>query len=54
MNPFEHLNSEKTRIYNERQCLIDDRKNLCEYGGLHPMMSREGKYIPGKVYNTTK
>ena len=49
MNPFEHLESEKTRIENQRQFLIDNRKNLCEHGGLHPMIERKVKYIPGKL-----
>ena len=54
MNPYEHLESEKTRIENKRQFLIDNRQNLCEHGGLHPMITRKGKYIPGKVYNSMK
>ena len=54
MNPVEHFKSEKTRIENKRQFLIDNRKNLCEHGGLHPMISRKEKYIADKVYNTTK
>ena len=54
MSPVEHLESEKTIIYNKRQFLIDNRKSLCERGGLHPMIARKGKYIPGKVYNSMK
>ena len=54
MNPVEHLESEKTRIENESQFLIDNRQNLCENGGLHPMISRKVKYIPGKVYISMK
>ena len=34
--------------------MIDNRQNLCEHGGLHPMISREGKHTPGKVYNSMK
>ena len=34
--------------------MIDNRQNLCEHGGLHPMIEKKGKYIPGKVYNYTK
>ena len=33
-------------IYN-KQC-------LCEHGGLNPMISRKGKYIPEHVYNQMK
>ena len=51
MNPFEDLESEKARIENKRQFLIDIRQKSCEHGGLHPMISRKGKYTPGKVYN---
>ena len=54
MNPVEHLESEKTRKDNKRQFLINNRQTLCEHGGLHKMISRKGKYIPGKVYNYTK
>ena len=51
MNPFEHLESEKTRIENESQFLIDNRQNLCENGGLHPMITIKIKYTQVKVYN---
>ena len=54
MNPVEHLESGKTRLENKRQFLIDNRRNLCEHGGFHPMISRKGKYTPGKLYNSTK
>ena len=54
MNPVEHLESEKTRIDKKSQFLIDNRQNLCEHGGLHPIIVQKGKYIPGKVYNSTK
>ena len=54
MNPVEHLESWKTRIENKRQFLIDNRQNLFEHGGLHQMIERKGKYIPGKVYNYMK
>ena len=36
--PVEHLESEKTRIENKSEFLIDNRQNLCEHGGLHPMI----------------
>ena len=49
MNPVKHLELEKTRIENKRQFLIDNRQNLCECGGLYPMISKKGKYIPDKV-----
>ena len=49
MKPVEYLESEKTGIENKSQFLIDNRKNLCEHGGLHPMIERKVKYIPGKL-----
>ena len=27
---------------------------LCDHDGLHPMIARKGKYIPGNVYNQMK
>ena len=30
--------------------MIDNRQNLCEHGGLYPMISQKGKYILGNVY----
>ena len=54
MNPVEHLESEKTIIENKRNKFIDNRKNLCEHGGFHPMIARKGKYISGKLYNSMK
>ena len=54
MNPYEHLLSEKSRIENKSQFLIDNKQNLCEHGGLHPMIARKGEYIPDKVYNSMK
>ena len=52
MNPYEHLLAEKSRIENKSQFLIDNKQNLCEHGGLHPMTARKGKYIPVNVYNS--
>ena len=40
----------KTRIENKSWFVIDNRQNLCEHGGLYPMISRKGKYILGNVY----
>ena len=54
MNPYEHLESEKTRIENKSRFFIDNRKNVCEHVGLNPMIGRKGKYIPGNVYITMK
>ena len=54
MNPVEHLESEKTRIENKSQFLIDNSQNLCEHGCLHPMIARKGKYIPGNAYISMK
>ena len=54
INPVEHLESEKTRIENKSQFLIDNRQNLCEHSGLHQMIAQKVKYIPGKVYNSMK
>ena len=50
MNPYEHLLSEKSRIENKIQFLIDNKQNLCEHGGLHPMTAQKGKYTPVNVY----
>ena len=54
MNPYEHLLSEKSRIENKSRFLIDNKQNLCEHGGLHPMTARKGKYIPVNVYISMK
>ena len=54
MNPYEHLFSEKSRIENKSQFLIENKQNLCEHGGLHPMTARKSKYIPVNVYNSMK
>ena len=54
MNPYEHLESEKTRIENKSRFLIDNRQNLCEHGGLNTMIAQKVRYIPGKVYNSMK
>ena len=34
--------------------MIDNRQNLYEHGGLHPMTERKGTYIPGNVYISMK
>ena len=34
--------------------MIDNRQNLCEHDGLHPMTARKIKYIPGGVYISMK
>ena len=54
MNPYEHLLSEKSRIENKSQFLIDNKQKLCEHGGLHPMTSQKGKYTPVNVYISIK
>ena len=54
MNPYEHLQSEKTRIENKSRFLIDNRQNLCENGGLHPMTELKSKYIPVNAYISMK
>ena len=54
MNPYDHLDLKKNRIEKNIQFLIDNKKCLCEHGGLYKMISRMGKYIPGNVYNNTK
>ena len=54
MNPYEHLQSEKTIIENKSRFLIDNRQNLCEHGELHTMTAQKGEYIPGDVYISTK
>ena len=42
MNPYDHLESEKSRIGEKRHYLIDNNQCLCEYGGLHPMIAIKG------------
>ena len=54
MNPYERLLSEKSRIENKSQFLIDNKQNLCKHGGLHPMTARKGKYIPVSLYISMK
>ena len=54
MNPYEDLLPEKLRIENKSQFLIDKKQKLCEHGGLNPIKSRKGKYIPVNVYNPMK
>ena len=54
MNPYEHLQSEKSRIEKKSRFLIDNKQNLCEHGGLHPMTAQKGKYIPGNIYSSMK
>ena len=46
---IEDLESAKTRIDIMRQFFIDNRKKLCEHGGLHAMIAIKGKYIPGNI-----
>ena len=54
MNPYEHLLSEKLRTKKKSQFLIDNKQHLCEHGGLYPITSRKGKYIPDSVYTSMK
>ena len=54
MNPYEHLQSEKTRIENKSRFFIDNRQNVCEHVGLNPMTALKVKYIPGNIYIYTK
>ena len=54
MNPYKHLQSEKTRIENKSRFLLDKRQNLCEHDGLHPTKARKGKYIASNVYISMK
>ena len=46
MNPYGDLESEKTRIENKSRFLIDNRQKICEHGGLHPMIARNGEIYP--------
>ena len=54
MNPYKHLQSEKTRKENKSRFLIDNGQNLCEHSGLHPMIAQKRIYIPGNVYSSMK
>ena len=48
------IQNQKKKNTEKKTFMIDNRKSLCKHGGLHPMIVRKGKYIPGKVYNITK
>ena len=39
---------------NKSLFLIDNKQNLCEHGGLHPMKAQKGKYIPVNLYISMK
>ena len=52
MNPYKHLLSKELRIKKKSQYLIDNKRNLCEHGLLHPMTARKGKYIPHNVHTS--
>ena len=54
MNLYDHLEPEQARIEKKRYFIIDNKQCLFEHGGLHPRISRKGKYIPGNVYNHMK
>ena len=54
MDPYDRLESEKTRIKKNKPFLIGDNQSLCKHGGLHPMIARKVKYIPGNIYNHMK
>ena len=54
MNPYDHLQSEQTRIEKKKHFLIENKQCLCDHGGLHPIIEIKGKYIPGNVYNKMK
>ena len=54
MNPYDYLESEKSRIEKCIHFLIDNKQCLCEHGGLHTMIARKRKYTPGNVYNHVK
>ena len=38
----------------KRHFLIENINFLCYHGGLHPLKSRKGNYIPGNVKNKMK
>ena len=54
MNPYDHLESEQTRIDKNIHFIIDNEECFCGNGGLYPAKSRKGKYILVNVYNQTK
>ena len=33
----------------KRYLIIDSKKCLCDHGGLHTMIPRKGRYIPGNI-----
>ena len=54
MNPYDHLESEQTRIDERRHFIIDNKKCLFDHGDLRPMKAIKGKYIPVIASNKTK
>ena len=54
MNPFGHLELEKTRRDENRHFIIDNKECLCYHGFLHPIKSRNDKCTPGNLYNQIK
>ena len=54
MNPLDRLESEKIKIDENRQFLIDNKWCLCDHGFLYPTKARKGGYIPENLYNLMK
>ena len=46
MNPYDHLESEQTRRDEIYTFIIDNKRCLCDRGGLHTNRERKGKRIP--------
>ena len=51
MNPYDHLESEQKRRYENRHFLIENIKYLCDFGSFHSIEARKGKYVPVNVNN---
>ena len=45
MNPYDHIESGKTRMEKKRKFFIYNKQFLYEHDGLHPMIAIKGKYI---------
>ena len=54
MNPFDNLESEQTRIYENIHFFIENKECLGDHGSLHPMIAKKERYIPVNVYNKMK
>ena len=52
--PLSTFTIRKIKNREQKSIFIDNKQNLCKHGGLHPIISRKGKYIPVNVYISMK